>query len=157
MKTQINYKKGFKYQLTWGYSVVLLFKPPETITTFFIKFDDTGELWIKRGYAWDGPSGWTIDTDTVMRASLVHDVVYQLLRLSYLTGMRARELADKEFLRVMLEDIEAAAKGIKRKWVRKAYLRWNRRRARVWYKALRIGGGPAASASHRKITYEAGS
>ena len=35
---------------------------------------------VEKDYAWDGPSGPTIDTSNSMRASLVHDVLYQAMR-----------------------------------------------------------------------------
>jgi hypothetical protein len=33
-----------------------------------------------KGYAWNGPSGPTLDTRNFMRGSLVHDALYQLMR-----------------------------------------------------------------------------
>ena len=58
----------------------------------------TGRLIVLRGYAWDGPSGPTIDTKTFMRASVVHDVLYQLLREGKLPPSY-RKLADQELIR----------------------------------------------------------
>lgn len=46
----------------------------------FMSFDQNGNLTIKQGYSWDGPSGPTIDTKNFMRGSLVHDALYQLMR-----------------------------------------------------------------------------
>ena len=46
-------------------------------------FND-GELTIKIGYRWDGPSGPTPDTKTFMRGALVHDALYQLIRMNIL-------------------------------------------------------------------------
>ncbi len=57
-----------------------------------------GFLEVKRGYAWDGPSGPTIDTKTFMRASVVHDVLYQCLREGKLPPSK-RKLADQELVR----------------------------------------------------------
>ena len=48
-------------------------------TQFFILYTD-GRLIIHRGYAWDGPSGPTIDTASFMRSSAVHDALFQMLR-----------------------------------------------------------------------------
>lgn len=39
-----------------------------------------GILTLASNYTWDGPSGPTIDTRNFMRASLVHDALYQILR-----------------------------------------------------------------------------
>ena len=57
-----------------------------------------GDLQVFRGYAWDGPSGPTIDTKSFMRASVVHDVLYQCLREGLLPPSR-RKLADRELIR----------------------------------------------------------
>ena len=37
-------------------------------------------LYISKGYSWDGPSGPAIDTPDWIKASLVHDALYQLIR-----------------------------------------------------------------------------
>ena len=55
------------------------------------------------GYRWDGCSGPTVDTPTNMRAGLVHDSLYQLMRLGVLP-QSARRFADREFLLIMKED-----------------------------------------------------
>ena len=54
---------------------------------------------IYKGYAWDGPSGPTIDTKDFMRPSLVHDAFYQLMREGKL-GQECRKDAD-ELLKIM--------------------------------------------------------
>lgn len=55
-----------------------------------------GVMTISKNYAWDGPSGPTIDTKNSMIASLVHDVLYQCIRKKYLP-ISAKEIADKIF------------------------------------------------------------
>ena len=55
------------------------------------------------GYQWDGPSGPTIDTCNAMRASLVHDGLYQAIREGWLE-QRARKRADREFHRILKKD-----------------------------------------------------
>lgn len=59
---------------------------------------------INAGYAWDGPSGPTIDTKTFIRASLVHDALYQLMREEKLDRIKYREDADQLLKRICLED-----------------------------------------------------
>jgi hypothetical protein len=54
---------------------------------------DRGVLTIAAGYSWDGPSGPTFDTENFMRASLVHDALYQLMRSGRLP-MDRRPVAD---------------------------------------------------------------
>jgi len=75
---QIQYRKGYKYQLYITYSYNTGIRGYE-ISTPFLAMDRYGKLTIYAGYAWDGPSGPSIDTLTFMRASLVHDALYQLL------------------------------------------------------------------------------
>lgn len=62
-----------------------------------------GLLTMKKGYAWDGPSGPTIDTKNFMRGSLVHDALYQLMRNGQLAP-QWREGADQELRRICRED-----------------------------------------------------
>jgi hypothetical protein len=99
----ITYKSGYKYQLKEGYSISINIKPGEIIQTEYICLSTGGDLFISRGYAWDGPSGPTIDTKSFMRGSLVHDALYQLIRVGLL-GKGWREQADKELRRICLED-----------------------------------------------------
>ena len=63
----------------------------------------TNHLSIKEGYAWDGPSGPTIDTKDFMRGALIHDALYQLLREGQLPK-EDRKVADKVLKRTCLED-----------------------------------------------------
>ncbi len=79
-RSQIRYRSGYKYQLVDDYSVKVRVKPDENISTEFIALDKDGVLKMNQGYAWDGPSGPTIDTKNFMRGSLVHDALYQLMR-----------------------------------------------------------------------------
>ena len=60
----------------------------------YLKMTSNGLLMIKAGYMWDGPSGPTIDTESFMRASLVHDALYQLIREGVLPIKPYRKRAD---------------------------------------------------------------
>jgi hypothetical protein len=62
-----------------------------------------GCLMVKEGYAWDGPSGPTVDTVTFLRGSLVHDALYQLIREG-LVEKSLRIEADRLLRRVCIED-----------------------------------------------------
>jgi len=73
----INYKGGYKYQLKNGYSIYIGF--PAGSIGEWLKIE-SGTLYIHNRYAWDGPSGPTIDTDNFLRGSLVHDALYQMMR-----------------------------------------------------------------------------
>ena len=75
-----------------------------------------------KDYSWDGASGPAIDTLNTRRASLVHDGLYQAMRI----GRLSRELkgaADDEMLRILRED------GMS--WVRRL----------LWRIGLRFAGG----------------
>ena len=127
----IFYKSGFKYQLTSDCVVEVGIWPERLIATGYLSITPDGVLTILRGYAWDGPSGPTIDTKSFMRGSLVHDALYQLIRTGLLPESE-RHVADKVLGRLCRED------GM-----------W---RARAWwvYKAVRLAGGAAADPSNRK-------
>ena len=81
---QIAYKKGYKYQLAEDYIRFIPIYFHDDIQTKYISLipqpDLSSLLTIRTGYAWDGPSGPTIDTKTFMRGSLEHDALYQLIR-----------------------------------------------------------------------------
>ena len=114
----------FKYELTACYSVRTLmprFKWFNCEIRGFAKIQ-FGVLTIQPGYAWDGPSGPTIDTPDSMRGSLIHDIFYQMMREG-LIHKRWRKRVDKELLRITRQD---------------GMPRW---RAYPWYWAVRISGG----------------
>ena len=120
---KIAYKEGYKYQLVDDYVIALPIPyQDKEINTNYLSVTNTGVLTIKRGYAWDGPSGPTIDTLNSMRASLVHDALYQLIRLKYFPS-RYKTLADDIFYKILTED------GM------------TRLRASIWHKALDLFGG----------------
>jgi len=103
-KSYIRYRSGYKYQLATSYSMPITIKPTKEIKIEFITLDTTGTLTIKAGYAWDGPSGPVVDTKENMRASLVHDALYQLMRLKKLSATAYRDRADKIFKNICIAD-----------------------------------------------------
>lgn len=62
-----------------------------------------GTLRILKHYAWDGASGPTWDDKTNMRASLVHDALYQLMRENLL-DRKFRKYADQLFRDMCIQD-----------------------------------------------------
>jgi hypothetical protein len=100
---RIKYRSGYKYQLVEEYSLAVAIRPAEPIDTDYIALTVEGLLSIKKSYAWDGPSGPTIDTKNFMRGSLVHDALYQLMRDELLPAS-CRDPADLELHRMCLED-----------------------------------------------------
>ncbi len=136
-KGYIRYRSDYKYQLAEEYKISISIKPKSDIETEFIDLDTDGNLAVKNGYAWDGPSGPVKDTDENLRASLVHDALYQLMRNDKLKSRTHRKAADQEF-----KDI-CKADGV------------SNFRASVYYKALRKFGKPAASPQNKKVIVRA--
>ena len=127
--TRIAYRKGYKYQLGKEYLISLPAQVQMTIDLrawprFLRYYREGGYLLVKVGYAWDGPSGPTIDTKTAMRASLEHDVYYQLMRLKILPES-FREAADEIYRQRCKED----GMGAFRRWYHFKGLRWGAARA----------------------------
>jgi hypothetical protein len=133
-----------KYVLTEVYEDTIPFNPPDTVHANYCTLDDDGYIIIDEGYEWDGASGPTIDTDDTMDGSLVHDILYQMMREGRLSR-KYRKAADKCIKIMCIEDAHAAIGELKiskwRKWWRRkaATARFN-----YWYFFLRIGGGSSA-------------
>lgn len=94
----------YKYQLMDDYEVQIDIKPAEDIVYDYLALSSDGLLTIKKHYAWDGPSGPTIDTRDFMRGSLVHDALYQMMRLSALDNNQYRKRADQILRELCLDD-----------------------------------------------------
>jgi len=80
------------------------------------------DLVIGKGYQWDGSSSIAVDCKEDMRASLVHDALYQLMRMGKLDYKTERLYADQLYRDMCIED------GM---WKVRAWWR---------YKAIRKGG-----------------
>ena len=133
----IRYRSEYKYQLASEYRIKISIFPAEDIVTEFIDLDTGGELTVKNAYAWDGPSGPVIDTPENMRASLVHDALYQLMRNKELNARTHRKTADGLFRDICNEDGVSSF------------------RANVYYRALRKFGKPAADPENKKKIHRA--
>ncbi len=96
--------RNYKYQLVNDYTLAIDLRPEADIRSPFVELTTTGQLTIQERYAWDGPSGPTVDTRTFMRGSLVHDALYQLMRLGLLDYKKHREYADDLLKKICLED-----------------------------------------------------
>jgi len=100
----IEYRAGYKYQLTSdGNDAETGIIPAHRIETEYINLNLAGLITVKHGYAWDGPSGPTIDTKNFMRGSLFHDALYQLLREGHLAHAQ-RPAVDLLLKKLCLED-----------------------------------------------------
>ncbi len=130
---QIFYKAGYKYQLVSPYMIQTGIKTGRHHELQFLSLSDDGTLWIKTGYAWDGPTFTPGDPDSSMRPSLVHDALYQLMRFGMLDRSYRKEV-DMLFYELLLED------GM------------NPARAKLWYSAVRLGAeGSSMASGERQI------
>ena len=122
----MKYRAGYKYQLAENeYYQSDIMPVPVLADTDFLALDGEGLLTIRAGYCWDGASGPVIHTPDNMRASLIHDAYYQLIRLG-LVHFAYRAAADRVYRRVCIEDGMSEA------------------RAQSHFLALRLFGGAAA-------------
>jgi hypothetical protein len=101
----IAYRGGYKYQIKQDYNLPNSgIIPNQPVDIQFIRLDVDGHLLIRSGYAWDGPSGPTIDTKNFMRGSLVHDALYQLMREGLLDMTAHRDPADRLLQSICIQD-----------------------------------------------------
>lgn len=133
MKPHIRYREGYAYVLHEDYSVQTSLRPAQFTYSPFVRLDSDGMLHIRAQFAWDGPSGPAFDTPNFMRASLVHDALYQLLSEGKLS-QDFRDEADDTMYRICREDGMIAI--------------------RAWwcYQAVRVFGGAASTAAKEVLT-----
>jgi hypothetical protein len=100
------YEKGGskKYVLIKAFCTKLKVKPKRSIFLPYCSYLRTGLVYIRKGYEWDGPSGPAIDTDNFMDGSLIHDLLYQLMREGHLPRTPYRLWADNEMFRQCKKD-----------------------------------------------------
>ena len=72
-----------------------------------------------------------------MRASLVHDALYQLIRHRHLKTTEYKDKADKLFKKICIEDGVSSAT------------------AKIYYLGLKLGGKPAADPKNKKEVHKA--
>jgi len=98
----VTYKKldVMKYRLLKQYKIAL--KLSNGFDLDNASYTD-GALTLRRGFAWDGPSALTLDTDDFMRGSLVHDCLYVAIARDYLPATDKKK-ADKILYRLCRED-----------------------------------------------------
>jgi hypothetical protein len=106
---KVHYRKlkGYKYQIRRRYTYrvnIYPLKPPRRSVARYLGLSHDGILTLKNEYAWDGPSGPTIDTRDFIRGSLVHDGLYQLMREGVLDYKVHRKRADEIFREILVDD-----------------------------------------------------
>ena len=118
-KNSIVYSEGYKYQL--GEDFVYELPAGISLKWSMIGIDEPfyevqdHNLTVKHGYAWDGPSGPSIDTPNWMRASLVHDVLYQAISEGNLS-MHDRKIADKIMYMICRQDGMSVLRALLSYW-----------------------------------------
>lgn len=127
----IKYIDGYKHQLYETYYITLPVNPTTVYDGEYLSLDINGLLTIKKGYCWDGASGPTWDTANCKKPSLVHDALYQLMRMEVLPRSY-REHADKLFYNMLRDN---------KMWFV---------RARLWYRSVRIAAFSSADPKNRK-------
>lgn len=126
----VRYKSGYRYQLAEGFYIRTAIRPPADIIEPFICLSRNGGLYLSAGYAWDGATCFP-DVKSIMRGSLVHDALYQLMRLGLLSA-EERAAADQLLYDCCVED------GM---WKPVAWAVWQ---------GVRLAGGPAADPENAK-------
>ena len=126
------YEKGYKYQTYYDYTIqTQMFG--FSVEAYWYKLTPDGILWIRRGYAWDGASGPTIDTEDTIINSLIHDVFYQMMREGQLPEDPCFHIANNE---------------LKRIGIRSGMWTW---RANMWKNAVEKFGSSSAAVQPDKV------
>lgn len=92
----IEYREGYKYQLNKNVKLKTPIVGERVHHKYFDLYAD-GTLEIREGYAWDGPSGPTLDTQDSLGPSLVHDVFCQMMRLELLSYNKWQDTVNEFF------------------------------------------------------------
>jgi len=125
--------KKYKYRIEEDFSANIAKNLP-VVTTYWISIRG-GVLYLRKGYSWDGASGPTIDTKDSMVASLIHDSLYQLIKLGKL-GKQYRKVADMAFRAQLIKS------GM------------SKLRANLWYQAVRKFGGIWLAKGKEPVIYD---
>lgn len=95
--------KGYKYiSKSEEYFISDLLKGID-IEVSFVKIKNN-IITVRKEYAYDGPSGPTIDTKAFLFGSLYHDAMYQLMREGILDRKKYKSIADKLMREVCLRE-----------------------------------------------------
>lgn len=115
MTNTFKYRKLYKYSLeedvifntlVKGFELEIKSVKGRTL----VKLNKIGKIELRCGYSWDGASGPALDTKNFMRATLVHDALYQMLGEGLLP-MSERKLVDKTMKMIAREDGMGAFRG----------------------------------------------
>ena len=96
------YSDGYKAVVRCDCQCLTDIKPPEDIEGHLYSIAKDGMITAKEGYAYDFATG-AVDTDTIKRASLFHDIVCQAIREGKL-DTKWQAVADQLFKDICLHD-----------------------------------------------------
>lgn len=93
------YKFVTSRQVTIGISKFLGDWEAESLADSRVRFSlKDGTISVSRGYAWDGITGG-FNTEKTMQASLVHDVLYQVIRNGFPVGRKKSDTIFRDILK----------------------------------------------------------
>ncbi|MFC1601330.1 hypothetical protein ACFL34_03180 [Candidatus Sumerlaeota bacterium] len=76
-------RRRYKYSLAEDFPLQLELRPETEIVTPFIVLTTDGLLTIRKGYAWDGPSGPAVDTETTLSGQeRAKDLEYRVIAVN---------------------------------------------------------------------------
>lgn len=130
--SSLKYISGFKYQVVEDFVLKIDFYPKKDLHDEFCILYKDGTLLIKKGFAWDGASGPTIDTVNSMIPSIVHDALYRMIRHGLL------DIKDKDKSDLIFHDL-LIKYGM------------NKIRAKYWYLGVKYYGKDSCTKPSRII------
>lgn len=134
LNRQIAYTNADKFVLGRDETFNLWFAPKQKIETSYGIFETNGKLTAKRGYLWSANFP-AINTEDTRPASLVHDLIYDLIKDGLLPREPFKDLADKAMMEIL---IECKVPDF---------------RAWAWYRAVQAGGDSALDSPRPKLKY----
>lgn len=143
----MKYRAGYKYQLWEDESLRLpdiiikdgtVLNAPRgfNIDTQFIRLTPDGVLTGKSGYAWDGASGPTWDSDYCMRGPFFHDLGYQLTREGLLPISYRPYWDALMYLIIKTDGFKKVEEWAHIDLLQKIEKKWIRDRVWIWYQAV---------------------
>jgi hypothetical protein len=98
----VRYRSGYRFQLAEPFTCQTPVREA-CAGSHWVGLAADGTLTVAAGYAWDGASGPIAQGPDIVRGSLVHDALYQLMREHGLDA-RWRETADDLLRSMLIED-----------------------------------------------------
>ena len=100
---KVLYRDGYRFQLESPFQIQTPIVGEPCPGSAFVGLDASGLLTFAAGYAWDGASGPIAQGPEIIRGSLAHDGIFQLLREHGL-DQKWRPVADKLMRDLFRED-----------------------------------------------------